>query len=876
MDCGPASLKCLLEAFGTAVSYGRLREACQTEIDGTSIDTMEEVANQLGLEAEQIMIPADHLLLPGAKALPAIVVVTLPNGLTHFVVAWRRHGRTLQLMDPAIGRRWVSAEQFRSEIYQHAMPVEASGWREFAASDEFQAALLQRLGSVGLSGDSAERLTSQARSDESWRGWAALDASLRLISSLTRAGGVHKGPDAEQLIGRLCASPALIPARYWSVQPADDAEDGSEQVIMRGAVLVRVRGKRSPHAATAAHTEAAAPQVESHPLGPELTAALNERPLTPGLELLRLLRQSGAWAPAILTFALASAAGAVIFEALLFRGLFTVINRLGLPSQRLAALAAILFFSLLLLLLEVPVFSGALRLGRQIENRLRVAFLTKIPKLGDRYFQSRLTSDMAERSHASHRLRRLPDLARQLLRAMFELCATAAAIIWLLPSATPWVLFTVAAALLVPFLAHSVLAERDARVRSHAAGLTRFYLDAMLGLLAIRAHRAERSVRKEHEKLLGEWARGALRLQRAVVASEAVQLAATFGLIVCLLLTHPLTGTGIGRMLLVVYWALSLPSLGQEIGALARQYPYARNLTMRLLDPLGAPEEQSTLSTGTAAEPLPAAPGIEFLGVTVQASGHVILADVNIAVEPGSHVAIIGPSGAGKSSLVGILLGWLKPSEGEVRVNGAPLDMHQMRRSIAWVDPAVQLWNRSLLSNLSYGSNADAIAAAEIIDAASLRNVLDSLPQGLETSLGEGGGLVSGGEGQRVRLGRAMLRKQSRLVILDEPFRGLDREKRRELLARAREFWRDATMLCITHDLSETRDFDRVLVVDGGHVVEDGTPEELSSSTHSRYAQLLLAEQETRSEMWSSSLWRRIHIHSGRVVEEKTPESEVA
>ena len=73
MDCGPASLKCLLEGFGTSVSYGRLREACQTDVDGTSIDTMEEIAAQLGLAAEQIMVPADHVLLPEASLLPAIV-----------------------------------------------------------------------------------------------------------------------------------------------------------------------------------------------------------------------------------------------------------------------------------------------------------------------------------------------------------------------------------------------------------------------------------------------------------------------------------------------------------------------------------------------------------------------------------------------------------------------------------------------------------------------------------------------------------------------------------------------------------------------------------------------------------------------------------
>ena len=87
MDCGPAALTALLAGWHIPVSYGRLREACQTDVDGTSIDTLEEITVQLGLDAEQVMVPVDHLLLPEAAALPAIVVVRQPNGLTHFVVA---------------------------------------------------------------------------------------------------------------------------------------------------------------------------------------------------------------------------------------------------------------------------------------------------------------------------------------------------------------------------------------------------------------------------------------------------------------------------------------------------------------------------------------------------------------------------------------------------------------------------------------------------------------------------------------------------------------------------------------------------------------------------------------------------------------------
>src|SRR5262245_66135736 len=82
MDCGPAALQCRLEGFGIHVSYGRLREACQTDVDGTSIDTIEEAAVQLGLEAEQIMVPVDHLFLPAGGGL-CLLGNLYPEGACH-------------------------------------------------------------------------------------------------------------------------------------------------------------------------------------------------------------------------------------------------------------------------------------------------------------------------------------------------------------------------------------------------------------------------------------------------------------------------------------------------------------------------------------------------------------------------------------------------------------------------------------------------------------------------------------------------------------------------------------------------------------------------------------------------------------------------
>jgi ATP-binding cassette subfamily B protein len=584
----------------------------------------------------------------------------------------------------------------------------------------------------------------------------------------------------------------------------------------------------------------------------------------------------------LLTVAVMVAAGGALLEALLFRGLFDINSALGLAGQRMGAAAAVVLFCLALMVLELASFATGARLGRQLENRLRVLFLEKIPKLGDRYFRSRPASDMAERSHAAHRLRHLPDQARQLLAVLLQLAATGAGIIWLEPKAAPFVLAALAAAVLPVFCAQALLVECDLRTRTHSAGLTRFYLDAMLGLLAIRAHGAERTLRQEQETLLGEWADAALRLQRTVVRVEAVQLVCMFALIVALLLTRPLEGSAVGQVLLVAYWTLNLPVLGQELATLARQYPAYRNLTLRLLDPLGAPEEQDS---GAIAKPaqIKTAPAICFRQLSAEASGHCILREITLDIEAGAHVAIVGPSGAGKSSLAGVLLGWLKPSAGEVAIDGEPLACEALRAATAWVDPAVQLWNRSLFANLMYGNGAEAGSVGEAIDAAALRGVLEGLPRGLQSELGEGGALLSGGEGQRVRFGRALLRKDVRLAILDEPFRGLDRERRRELLERAREFWRDATMLCITHDVAETQAFDWVVVLEGGSIAEQGHPRELGARAESRYAQLLAAEEQGRRALWLGNKWRKIRIQAGQIVEEKPraavqnrPTSEVA
>ncbi len=890
MDCGPVTLKSLLEGFGIPVSYGRLREACQTDVDGTSIDTLEETAIQLGLDAEQVMIPADHLLLVEAQALPAIVVVRQPNGLTHFIVVWRQHGHYTQVMDPAIGRTWLSDRRLLENLYSHIHQVPAAAWREWAGSDEFIDPLCRRLNNLRLSGNTIKRLISSVFACPSWYPLAALDASSRMVESLVRSGGLRRGHQAARFLDSLFTRTQAedpkqaksVPDVYWSVRPAppdleSDPEEG-EQVLLRGTVLIRAKGRLQEGASDSAG-QAEEKADSTVPLSPELIAALEAKSDQPSRELWRFLRQDGLLAPSILLVGLALAASSVVVEALLFRGLFDLGQELSLPQQRLGAMGAIITFVTALLLLELPLVSTALRYGRRLEIRFRTAFLKKIPCLADRYFQSRLISDMAERCHTAHALRFLPELGSQLIRLYFELALTTLGIIWLDPASAPIAILAAGLAAGLPFVGQPLLTERDLRLRTHSGALSRFYLDALLGLVPVRVHGAERAVRREHESLLVEWAKAGLGLQSTAVVIEGLQMLVGFGLAAWLLLEHLAHGGETGSVLLLIYWALNLPVLGQAAALIMRQYPQQRNTALRLLEPLGAPEStypESIDRSGIQKEIVSTPKGVKgvsicFQHVSVCAGGHTLLKEIDLTIEAGSHVAIVGPSGAGKSTLVGMLLGWHRPAPGRVLVDGALLHqdcLERLRGVTAWVDPAVQLWNRSFLDNLFYGSPDRSLSPVDFaIEAADLRSILENLPEGLQATLGEGGGLISGGEGQRVRLGRAMTRRNARLVILDEPFRGLDRAKRKKLLNRARQLWQAATFFCITHDIGETRSFDHVLVIEEGRIVEYGSPSLLEKQSGSRYQTLCQAEENVGQELWSDAAWRRLWLQDGQLME---------
>ncbi|MGB1249008.1 MAG: cysteine peptidase family C39 domain-containing protein [Candidatus Promineifilaceae bacterium] len=885
MDCGPAALKSILEGFGIPVHFGRLREACQTSVDGTSIQVLEEVSNQLGLEAQEVMVPVDHLLLPETAVLPAILVVRLPNGLTHFIVVWRVDGGRVQVMDPSIGRRWLTEAQLLEQLYVHEFDMSAAAWREWAGTEGFTDPLTARLTALHIDATQRDELLAHALADDGWFPLATLDAATRLVSSLVHAEAIGTGNEAATLLTQLIESSTMatawqqIPAHYWFVRPANGAHE-DETVMVRGAVLVSVTGVQEAASdldeALEEEAEGEDEDEEVDELSAELAQALAEPEPHPFWEMWRLLREDGLLAPSVVTLATALAAIGVTLEALLLRGVLDAGALLTLQAQRTNALLLVLSFGILMIALEFWLSDTVQRMGRHLDMRLRIAFLSKIPHLGDRYFQSRLISDMSMRAHELASVRQFPSLGVRFLRLTFQLLLTTLGVAILIPQMFGVVLVVLVAAVLPSLLMQPLLQEHDLRLRAHSGGLSRFYLDGLLGLVTIKAHSAENAIETAHEMLLTEWVKAGRSYNQVALWVQGIQaLVGTVGAVAIMLRYLAIGGSASG-VLLLFYWVLNLPQLGQQLAAVTLQYPQIRNRVLRILEPLGAPNESDRWSGDPISEtPVAAESGmaIQMQNVHVEAGGNAILRGIDVAIGAGEHVAIVGASGAGKSSLVGLLLGWYWASEGVVSIDGVPLHgsrLDTIRQETAWVDPTVQIWNRELIDNLLYGNSAEPSHLNPILDQADLYDVLERLPDGLQTKLGEGGGLVSGGEGQRVRLGRSLLRKDARLIILDEPFRGLDRPQRQALLAKLRAYWSDATLLFISHDVSDTQTFERVFVIDEGQLVEDAAPHVLAQQADSAYRKLLDAEDAVRRGLWESTEWRHLRLENG-TLHEKTP-----
>ncbi len=219
----------------------------------------------------------------------------------------------------------------------------------------------------------------------------------------------------------------------------------------------------------------------------------------------------------------------------------------------------------------------------------------------------------------------------------------------------------------------------------------------------------------------------------------------------------------------------------------------------------------------------------ENVGLSWRDDAPPALAGINLVIRPGEAVALVGPSGAGKTTLVNLLPRFLQPSSGRITLDGVPLadwDMHALRRQFALVSQDVVLFNDSVTANVSLGAPMPREQVRAALAAANLLEFVESLPDGLDTAIGHNGSQLSGGQRQRLAIARAVA-KDAPVLILDEATSALDSESERAVQDALERLMKGRTTLVIAHRLSTIENADRVVALEGGHLIEQGTHAEL-------------------------------------------------
>lgn len=222
---------------------------------------------------------------------------------------------------------------------------------------------------------------------------------------------------------------------------------------------------------------------------------------------------------------------------------------------------------------------------------------------------------------------------------------------------------------------------------------------------------------------------------------------------------------------------------------------------------------------------------IEFRDVTFSygAPDRPTLDRVSFTAAPGEMIALAGPSGSGKTTLVNLLPRFFAPASGQILVDGVPIheyDLHDLRSHIAMVSQDVVLFNDTIAANVAYGGAPDRARVHAALAASNLWDTVEAMPEGMDTLVGGNGMRLSGGQRQRLAIARALY-KDAPILILDEATSALDSESERHVQAALETLMKGRTTLVIAHRLSTIERADRILVMEAGHIVEQGSHEAL-------------------------------------------------
>ena len=239
---------------------------------------------------------------------------------------------------------------------------------------------------------------------------------------------------------------------------------------------------------------------------------------------------------------------------------------------------------------------------------------------------------------------------------------------------------------------------------------------------------------------------------------------------------------------------------------------------------------------------------IEFRNVAFSFQNKPVLLDLSLNIEGGKTTALVGTSGGGKSTIVRLLLQLLKPEAGQVLVDRqdlARINLESFYRQVAYIPQDPPIFDGSLRENLTFNERVNGLYIQEVIEKVGLNDLISQLPAGLETIVGERGIKLSGGERQRLAFGRVFI-QDPKIVIMDEPTSALDSVTESFVTQNMTHLFKGKTVIIIAHRLQTVKDADQILVLENGHVIQQGSFETLVAA-EGKFQQLWETQTAIRS-----------------------------